>query len=828
MVGICRRFFGAGADYQDQLEAQASFDGGVTWQTTLLPLDSPFSSISDPWIGIAPNGNVYVIALPVTSGSAYASAAVCCYTSTDGGQTFPSPVFILTGGTPDNTFGAVDDNSRLYAAWNDGENSGTLGFAWSLDGVNWAPSASAQTQYSQYDLPVQGFNYVNMAVSYDGSIHIIGNDGSGNMSYARSKDHGSSFEFGAIASNQSGVGDIDNIFEALEGSTNPNTPVLAVRNPPAVFAVGDGLLFAAWSVDIGSTATNPIPVMRICVASCSDNGDQWVTNTSATAPQEIPLLPICNLSQTPQDQYFRPRLAGMPNGTVGCLFSYLQVLSEAPAITTQLSTCLSASLPNSSSGYFAGNSTTTVVVSDQATSPFADNPVLRWGGANNYFIGDFIGLAANASGFFPYWSDTRNGTAQIMTCSVPVLPTFPWTGAALAPPSGVQFVPGTLVVITDANGCLEVFAVNQADGNVWNAFQQSPGGGWNWASDNEAWHALPPVPTGVSFVPNPSPYGPLQSPAVVLRSGQLEVFAISSTGQPFRATQNGFGAVNGWGPWTAMTAPPGNMWSISAMASGGFAVVTYSTDQGAFYDLGGPPFGLVSIPEFWLGPQPGPTNVGVNIIRTYPYAGSIIGMLLGSPETFYYSQFIDLIWTQWQTGPSGPGPGTATLQDYRIAYLIQTGLEIYGVRRFDGNLIFSINGINGVTSWTNFITLNDGPFQYGVFDVAALPQVQGPQSGEFEAFTYQYNCVFLTDASGGVLQILPVLGSNGNLTYQPFGPFALDNNSDCHFGAITTLAVGVNQDTRLEVFALEPTNQCFHWWQSNPDPQLQDFNLPGI
>jgi len=675
-------------------------------------------------------------------------------------------------------------------------------------------------------------------------------DVTGNLSYARSLRDGENgaaagrvFLFGAIATNQTGV---NNISEAFQETTHPNAPILGVRNPPAIFAAGNGLVFAAWSEDQGQTGPNSIPMMRIRVACCSDNGDQWLNYQSpdpgaygsmgGSAPQYTLLLPLGNLSDTAQDRYFMPRLSGMPDGTIGCAFLYLQLTNNGQVIPAQLSTCLAAWLPTQIAGqeYIDPNTTIVVIVSDQATNPLATNPVFRFGHSpNGYFIGDFIGLAATASGFFPYWSDTRNGTAQIMTSHLAVLPAFAWNGAPLSPPSGVQFIAGTLAVATNADGRIEIFAVNEADGNVWHAYQQTAGGGRDWAVNGQTWHPLSPVPAGVSFVPHPSLYGPMQSPAVVMRAEALEVFAISSDGQPYRISQGGVGAVGGWGPWTPLVPPPGNIWSISAKANGEMALVVYSTDQGVFWDLGGPGFGQLSIPEVWLGPRgrPEPANNLVNIVRAaYAYGSSMIGMSIAIPgtfsEIFYYSQFNDGNWTDWQPGPSGIP--AATLRDYRIGYLVGNGFEIFGVESLDGNLIVAINGLNGITSWTNFITLTDGPFQYGVLDVGALPEVGGPQRGEYEGFIFQYNCVFVTDEVGAVLQVVPVLGSNGNLLYQPFGPFALDNNSDGHFGTISTLAVGVNQDTRLEVVALESTNQCFHWWQSSPDPQLQEFGLPEI
>jgi pimeloyl-ACP methyl ester carboxylesterase len=181
----------------------------------------------------------------------------------------------------------------------------------------------------------------------------------------------------------------------------------------------------------------------------------------------------------------------------------------------------------------------------------------------------------------------------------------PFAGSPLPPPVGVQFVPGTLAVITNGDGRLEVFAVNQNDGNIWHAWQLQPGGSW------QTWVPLPaslPLVDGelVSFAAIPSLYGPLQSPAVVLRNGALEIFAISSAGAPYRISQDAIGAVGGWGQWNAMVSPPGQIWSISAGVSSNIPVVVYSTDQGVFYDysiimsLTG---GLI---EGWVGPQAGP------------------------------------------------------------------------------------------------------------------------------------------------------------------------------------------------------------------------------
>ncbi len=402
-----------------------------------IPLGA-YYSISDPWVGIAPNGNIYVIAILVdssysggtTTGSqaaanALSGTSVCCYTSSDGGQTWSFVVIPGSdGGNPDNTFGAVDLTSgNVYAIWNSDDvystggtagAYGALAFAYSTDGSTWKRSNSALPNgNSSYDLTSSGFNFVNISVAPDdGSIHIIGTNGP-TMSYARSTDKGQSFSVGVIAAQQVGIGDIANV----------TTPImLAPVNPPAICAAGNGLVVAAWSVDTGQSAAIPGPQMRVAVSTCTDGGARWAATTSANAPSVAPLLPLGNLSQTPQDQYFLPRLAAMPNGTVGCTFLYCYVSNPgASAINAALlSTGLAVSLPNAAyPTYFDPNSTTAVLASDIATSPVSSNPVLRWGQADDNFIGDFIGLVGLGSGFGAYWSDTRSssaggGTAQIL------------------------------------------------------------------------------------------------------------------------------------------------------------------------------------------------------------------------------------------------------------------------------------------------------------------------------------------------------------------------------------------------------------------------------
>jgi hypothetical protein len=66
--------------------------------------------------------------------------------------------------------------------------------------------------------------------------------------------------------------------------------------------------------------------------------------------------------------------------------------------------------------FFLPGSTTAVQASDNSfldTTLSWVNPVFRYGNYSAYFIGDFIGLCASATAFFPYWSDLTGGGWQL-------------------------------------------------------------------------------------------------------------------------------------------------------------------------------------------------------------------------------------------------------------------------------------------------------------------------------------------------------------------------------------------------------------------------------
>jgi hypothetical protein len=195
--------------------------------------------------------------------------------------------------------------------------------------------------------------------------------------------------------------------------------------------------------------------MRICVARSDDYGNSWIANlANGAAPAAAPFLPLGSLPLTNTDHYFRPRLCEGPGGTIACLFSNCHLATPDPTlpqdqqIPGQFGVYLAVSSlvwkynpdhgpakntkPGSTSPggaqpphgpivpsysvefyFFDDRSTAVVPVATGFSSLFSPNTVFRWGESQSYFIGDFLGLCASETAFFPYWSDnSQSATFQ--------------------------------------------------------------------------------------------------------------------------------------------------------------------------------------------------------------------------------------------------------------------------------------------------------------------------------------------------------------------------------------------------------------------------------
>jgi hypothetical protein len=138
------RFQGGGAS---NVGWSTSTDGGSTWKKGFLPSTTPYSTppgpyerVTDPSVGYDAKHNTWIINTLALQGGA--GVAVLASRSTDGGQTFKSPVVIASTQTNffDKNWIACDSTAtstfygRCYVEWDDNALGNRLLMSYSTDG----------------------------------------------------------------------------------------------------------------------------------------------------------------------------------------------------------------------------------------------------------------------------------------------------------------------------------------------------------------------------------------------------------------------------------------------------------------------------------------------------------------------------------------------------------------------------------------------------------------------------------------------------------------------------------------------------------------------
>jgi hypothetical protein len=419
-----------------------------------------------------------------------------------------------------------------------------------------------------------------------------------------------------------------------------------------------------------------------------------------------------------------------------------------------------------------------------------------------------------------------------------------WPGGSLLPAanSNLKLASGALAVGINKPGvtsCLEVFAVNAGDGSVWHTFQGQPNGAAGWSD----WMQLTANPAGVSFMPAPAELMTPTTLAVATNQfGLLEVFAIGSDGYPYHNYQDPT-QPSYWSGWVRMARPVLTPRSLALANVGGLLVVVYFTVSSqdlqapAFYDFQiVPPAGPMNVWNSQAnggtvqeipGPQvsfpPVPFDVGTLLSSGWLVAVGLPGRNGGAP-TYWVNQLGPAAgpWLGWKQLPTPASPFVGLLNTFiapAAGWLVNGGFPaVFNVDQF-GNLAGSQYYPGAGAEWGKFIAYG-GPalgqlqLQTGLVAVGVLPEaINNTGAGGFSELDTQYVLAFAVDsATGTSVWGFPILCDNEN---------NLDQQAEliqCNptVGTISALAVGVNLDTHLEVFALDSLNQCSHWWQPAP------------
>jgi hypothetical protein len=409
VVGASKRFNNP-ATYDFTLAAYFSFDGGQGWAEAppLALLSDPdpnkvWSGVSDPTIAWDASGNCYLAALPFPAPpSPFETLGIAIYRSTDGGQHWSAPNFIHASTGDDKQWIESDQNlasphfGHVYCAW---DNGSQLAFARTVDaGVTWiGPGAQPVGTPLAFD----SFG-PSITVAKDGGVHIFWISGT-TVKCVSSTDGGATFSAPQVVA--SGVITLSMGLPAPGGF--PEFPGGKFRVLTLVSAASAGAthtLVVAW-------ADFREGVSRVYYRRSIDGGVNWLGSASGD-----PLLPWYVASGADQ-QDFHPQMDSSPDGRLACAFYEFgpKWSGGPPWIDTVIA------ISNDGGATFSDRQTVSTVPWD----PAVDAP-LSHGDPKTTFIGDYFGLAADANGFMPFWTDTRTGIQEIF-CGRK-LNIGPWTG----------------------------------------------------------------------------------------------------------------------------------------------------------------------------------------------------------------------------------------------------------------------------------------------------------------------------------------------------------------------------------------------------------------
>jgi hypothetical protein len=403
--------------------AAYSFDGGATWDETLLPFTVcapgglPYQRALDPWISIGPDGRAYATGLVLTPGSAAGSVAdmaVAAATSTDGGRTWSNVHAFHARHNPAGLATLLDKPTvtadpvkagTAYAVWQE-EGAGTASppVAWFAKTTNggrtWSrpkiiiPTVKGSGAYyheivadtrSQrlYDV----FNLVRPQLRYHKVCKTKGTQRTcrkvgapvpgkfnGYIAFIASADRGKTWSTPHIISEDRAIG----IVAAPGGQLTVGAGIDATFDPAS------GRIYVIWT---DARFTN-LMYDEVVISSSGDKGAHW------TAPRAVSTAAIS----------FNPTVAVNAAGAVAVTYYDLRDVASNPAtILVDLWFATSAD-----KGASFGNETK-LCAFDISTAPVVNG---------GYFIGDYAGLASVGDIFMPFF---------VMTTGQPANPTDVYT-----------------------------------------------------------------------------------------------------------------------------------------------------------------------------------------------------------------------------------------------------------------------------------------------------------------------------------------------------------------------------------------------------------------
>ena len=391
------------------LVAGASFDGGATWQSVVVPGISLCSGgtlerATDPWLSFAPNGIVHQISLaldidpPANRPGGNGRNALLVSRSADGGLTWTAPITIIADDNPrflnDKQSITADptDANLVYAVWDRLKSStgniinpervpgdlsfkGAAMFSRSTDGgAHWEPArvlydpgAISQTLGNQVLVTPDG----TLVAFFDEILGVRNSAGPGpyNLSLKRSFDKG-------VTWGPAGPAIRTNKLLPL-GTVTPDLH-RAIRDGAFLFDVAvdsdSGKLYAVWQ----DARFSNFQFDEVAFSMSTDGGLTW------SGPTKVNRTPV-NAANPLRQQAFLPSVAVTADGTVVVTYYDFRNDGSAGELADHFAVHCHAACANGS-GF--GNE---VRLTDTSFD-ILNAPVAR-----GLFLGDYVGLAASGA-----------------------------------------------------------------------------------------------------------------------------------------------------------------------------------------------------------------------------------------------------------------------------------------------------------------------------------------------------------------------------------------------------------------------------------------------
>ncbi len=395
MVGSSKKFIDP-AIYLFRIGVIYTFDGGVTWKESQLPMQQGWDGMTDPAMAFDDFGNAFLVGEPlrfnrdkIGTSDDVTGLGMVVFKSKDGGATWGNSIRLSTDTTDDKQWIVCDNNrsspfyGNVYVSW--GANTPPR-FARSTDhGNTWKgkgnePSGSILTPYNSFA--------PELSVSADGTLHILWhNDGTSEIHYLRSADGGNTF--GPDITVVSGVKSLRYNLPDTDGWPHFDYGKFRVITLVTDCTASTTALVVAWA-DMREGRS------RIYYRRSLDNGVTW-----AGPPSGQPLLPQVTYGDL---HCFHPQIIATQSGVIGCAFYVFGKEFQRYVIRVQLA----------ASWDYGATFSSFITVTDQSWDPLVNAPAVH-GDPNVHFIGEYFGLDAGVGHFALLWTDTRTGVQELFS-----------------------------------------------------------------------------------------------------------------------------------------------------------------------------------------------------------------------------------------------------------------------------------------------------------------------------------------------------------------------------------------------------------------------------